>query len=194
MSEVEIGIGVRDRGEDAGERAEPEERVIRRYPSPEAVFRASYDRLVQTLTLVAGDREVAADAVQEGFIRLVREWRKISTYDDPVAWVYRVALNLVRDHHRSLGRLARLLLRLGREAALEGGAAEENNGAPLSATAVGDALRALPTKQREAVALCCVGDLTRRAAAEVMGVSEGSLSQHLHRAKEALRARMEKTS
>lgn len=70
------------------------------YVCPEDVFRNEYDRLVRALTIIAGDRETAADAVQESFIRLVRCWDRVSTYEDPAGWVRRVALNQIRDHHR----------------------------------------------------------------------------------------------
>ena len=43
------------------------------YGCPEDVFEHDYDRLVQALTIVAGDKETAADAVQEAFVRLYRD-------------------------------------------------------------------------------------------------------------------------
>ena len=57
-----------------------------------ALFRAHYDRLVRTLAVVCGDAELAADAVQEAFIRAHGRWRSIRHYEDPVGWVRRVAL------------------------------------------------------------------------------------------------------
>ncbi|HZB42618.1 MAG TPA: sigma factor, partial [Ilumatobacter sp.] len=59
----------------------------------DALFADHYARLVRALTLVAGDREVAADAVQEAFVRAHLRWRKIGRYDDPIGWVRRVAIN-----------------------------------------------------------------------------------------------------
>ena len=70
--------------DDAHERA--------RYGCPEEVFEHDYDSLVKALTIVANDRETAADAVQEAFVRLVRDWERLATYEDPAAWVRRVAL------------------------------------------------------------------------------------------------------
>ena len=54
-----------------------------RYGCPEEVFEHDYDPLVKALTIVAGDRETAADAVQEAFVRLVRGWERLATYEDP---------------------------------------------------------------------------------------------------------------
>ena len=129
--------------------------------------------------MVAGEREVAADAVQESFIRLVRRWDQVGAYDDPVGWVRRVALNQIRDHQRSLGRQAKLLMRM-----------QQDSSAPdyIMATdqELWEQLRMLPDKQRTALALHYVGDLTAREVAEVMNVSEGTVSRHLHRALQTL--------
>ena len=64
-------------------------------------------RLVRLLTAATGDAEVAADCVQEAFVRAHVRWRQVGRYDDPVGWVRRVALNLVRDHARRGARKRR---------------------------------------------------------------------------------------
>ena len=155
-----------------------------RYVCPEDVFEHEYDRLVKALTIVAGDREEASDAVQEAFVRLVLGWDRLATYEDPTGWVRRVALNQLRDHHRSIGRQARLLLRI-----------EEQYRAPQGTSAtdegIWDRLMRLPLKQRTALALHYVDELTAREVADVMHVSEGSVRQHLHRALQALRESFE---
>jgi RNA polymerase sigma-70 factor (ECF subfamily) len=151
---------------------------------PEEVFERGYDSLVKALTIVANDRETAADAVQEAFVRLVRDWERLATYEDPAAWVRRVALNLIRDHQRSIWSQARLLLRIEQQPSLP----EE---ARLSDPELWQQLRTLSPKQRTAVALHYVGDLTAREVAEVMRVSEGTVDQHLHRALNTLRENLE---
>jgi RNA polymerase sigma-70 factor (ECF subfamily) len=146
---------------------------------PEDVFRSEYARLVRTLTVIAGEREVAADAVQESFVRLIRRWDKICTYEDPVGWVRRVAVNQIRDHHRALGRRTKLLQRI------------EQQSAPADYVLATDQelweqLRSLPERQRTVLALHYVGDLTGREVAEVMKVSEGTVARHLYRALQTL--------
>ena len=155
-----------------------------RYSCPEDVFERDYDRLVQALTIVAGDRDTAADVVQEAFVRLVRDWTYLGTYENPAAWVRRVALNLIRDHQRSIWRQARLLLRIEQQPTLP---VEARSSDPE----LWQQLRTLPPKQRTAVALHYVGDLTAREVAEVMHVSEGTVDQHLHRALQTLRENLE---
>ena len=155
-----------------------------RYACPEDVFARDYDRLVQTLTIVAGDRETAADAVQEAFVCLVRRWDHLSTYDDPAGWVRRVALNQIYDHQRSVWRQTKLLLRIEQQH-------PAREGASAVAEEVWEQVRTLPLKQRTALALYYVGDLTEREVANAMHVSEGTVKQHLHRARQTLRETLE---
>jgi RNA polymerase sigma-70 factor (ECF subfamily) len=143
-----------------------------RYLSPEDVFEHDYDRLVQALTIVTGDREVAADAVQEAFVRLVRGWDRISSYEDPAGWVRRVALNQIRDHHRSIWRQARLLLKMEQQYHIPGG------GSPTDER-LWERLGTLPLKQRTALSLYCLDHLTTREVAQynVMLTDGGLLQQ-----------------
>lgn len=155
-----------------------------RYTCAEAVYEHDHDRLVQALTIVAGNRETAADAVQEAFIRLLRDWGRVAAYEDPAAWVRRVALNLIHDHRRAIWRQARLLLRI-----------EQQPSVPEEIRSFDPELwqqvRILPARQRTAVALRYVGDLTLREVAEAMRVSEGTVDQHLRRALRTLREPLE---
>ena len=84
-------------------------------------FRASYARLVRLLTAASGDAELAADCVQESFVRAHVRWRKVGRYEDPVGWVRRVALNLVRDHARTAARKRRAHDRLAAQGEAEPG-------------------------------------------------------------------------
>lgn len=156
------------------------------YACPEDVFDSEYERLVEALTIAAGDREAAADAVQEAFARLVRGWDRLSTYDDPAGWVRRVALNRIHDHHRSIWRQARLLLKLEQQQRVP-------RGVPTTDEQLRARLEALPFKQRTALSLYYMEHLTAREVADVMHVSEGTVKQHLHRARQTLREALKET-
>ncbi len=54
-----------------------------------------------------------------------------------------------------------------------------------------DTLAGLPLKQRTAATLYYLADLSISEIAAVMGISEGSVNQHLFRAREALREALE---
>ena len=155
-----------------------------RYLCPEDVYEHDHDRLVQALTIVAGNRETAADAVQEAFVRLLRDWGRLSKYDDPAAWVRRVALNLIHDHQRSVWRQASLLRRIEKQPSVPGEIDAFDR-------ELWGQVRILPAKQRTAVALRYVGDLTLCEVAEAMHVSDGTVDQHLRRALRTLRKALE---
>jgi RNA polymerase sigma-70 factor (ECF subfamily) len=56
---------------------------------------------------------------------------------------------------------------------------------------IAQAVRALPTRQREAFTLRVIEELDVATTARVMGCSEGSVKTHLFRAREALQAQLE---
>ena len=109
----------------------------------DGLFRAHYGRLVRALGLACGDVELAADAVQEAFVRAHVRWRRIRHYEDPVGWIRRVAVNLLRDERRRSGRKRRAIERLGNRADAHVGPPEEPDQLDLL-------LRELPTQQRTA--------------------------------------------
>jgi RNA polymerase sigma factor (sigma-70 family) len=141
---------------------------------------------VSTLTFVVLDRQLAADIAQETFMRLYLRWDEVSQHPDLPAWIYRVALNRARDHRRMLARASRLAERMAGEAAIAGGAVQWEPESGLL-----DALKTLPRRQRVATALFYVGDLSLQEVAHVMGISEGAVSSHLHRARGALKQLLE---
>jgi RNA polymerase sigma-70 factor (ECF subfamily) len=149
----------------------------------DALFAAHYARLVRTLTLVAGDQEVAADAVQEAFLKAHLKWRKISGYDDPIGWVRRVAINQIRDAHRRHARKNRALSRLASQATT---VAE-----PVEPDEFGRLLAALPTQQRAATALFYVDGLSIAEIAVALDIAEGSVKSHLHDARRRLKPLLE---
>ena len=70
----------------------------------EAFYRAEADGLYRALTLALGNADLAREATDEGLVRAYQHWRKISAYDNPAGWVYRVALNWARSRLRKTKR------------------------------------------------------------------------------------------
>jgi RNA polymerase sigma-70 factor (ECF subfamily) len=142
------------------------------------LFRLEYPRLVRALGALAGS-EAASDAVQDAFVQAARHWRRISRYDDPAAWIRRVALNRLANHRRGRRRLAAALPRL----------AVASPSVPQ--TDVAFLVAELPRRQREVVCLYYLADLSVAEVARALDVAEGTVKSHLHDAREALRASME---
>lgn len=147
------------------------------------LFNLHYARLVRSLTVICGNSEEAADAVQDAFVKAHLKWRKISTYDDPVGWIRRVAINKVRDGHRSRVRRDRAVERMGHEVKLTSEQPDISEVAELLST--------LPKQQRAAAAMFYVEQLSVLEIAQALEVSEGAVKFHLHQARQKLRAHIE---
>jgi RNA polymerase sigma-70 factor (ECF subfamily) len=148
-----------------------------------ALFRAHYGRLVRTLAVVCGDADLAADVVQEAFVRAHGRWRSIRHYDDPVGWVRHVALNLLRDDRRRATSGRRAVARLAAVTPVTSPAPPEPDG-------VAALLATLPRQQRVAAALYYVDGLSIAQVATAMGIAQGSVKSHLHDARRSLRRRL----
>jgi len=145
----------------------------------EAVFQAHYPPLARALTAACGDAEVAADAVQEAFLRAHLRWKQISRYEDPVAWVRRVAVNRMRDHFRHESRGARVLAILAADP-------QWIDETPTSGDAV-ELLATLAPQQRLAMSLYYVEGLSVAEVASAMCLSVGAVKFHMNQGRERLR-------
>ncbi len=145
----------------------------------EAMFRAHYGRLVRAMTVVSGNGESAADAVQSAFVKAHVRWRRLRHYEDPVAWIRRVAINELRDEARRNVRKQRAVERLGPQI-------QHTTHEPVLDEMAG-LLAQLPRQQRLAVSLYYVEQLTVAEIAVALKLSEGAVKFHLHRGRERLR-------
>lgn len=139
----------------------------------------AYPRLAAALTLIARDREQARDAAAEACARALERWNRVQTMASPDGWAYRVGLNVLRRLHRRAAFEQRLLRRLRPEPSTD--PVEINE-------ALWSAVRALPERQREAIALRYVLDLEQHEVAEAMGVRPGTVASTLHAARAQLAA------
>ncbi len=146
-------------------------------PGPEYTwfFRSQYPMVLRTVFLILGDRGRAEEVTQEAFIQLLTHWRKVSRYERPEAWVRRVAIRLaVRTVRRD-----RLRTVLEREAP------RREEGRPFDVD-LADALRQLPVKQRACVLLFYFEDRPIAEVVDILGISDGAVKVHLHRARKRL--------
>jgi RNA polymerase sigma-70 factor (sigma-E family) len=137
------------------------------------LFVGHYGQLVRMAALLLGDVAAAEDVVQEAFIK-VRSRGRVS---DPLAYLRQAVVNLSRSDLRR-----RLVARRHAPRPMpDVASAEEDACAALARREVVVALRTLPARQREAVVLRYWADLTEAQAAEVMGVSTGSVKAYTSR-------------
>jgi RNA polymerase sigma factor (sigma-70 family) len=163
-----------------GERisVEAEELVVR-------LFHAEGRSLVRLARLFVDDRDAAEDIVQEAFLRLARHAGRIDADDRAPAYLRSIVLNLARDHNRRGLVSLRHHAASGREIDVFDDAAD-----PLVRSEehrrVIDAVRLLPTRQRDCVALRYFEELSIEGIAATLGVSVNSVKTHLQRAMVAL--------
>jgi len=155
---------------------------IQRVVQHEADFAVFYeqnrDACLRAVTVSVGDRQTAEDLVAEAFARAWAGWRQVSRHPAPRAWVVRTALNTRVSWWRR------------RRKEVEW--ADHEPPAIDVANAVFDdgmlvALRRLPVRQREVVALRVLLDLDTETTARVLGIAPGTVTAHLSRAVAALR-------
>jgi RNA polymerase sigma-70 factor (sigma-E family) len=150
-----------------------------------ALFVAEHDRLVRLAVLLLGDQGAAEEVVQDAFVSLHRNWRRVRDPERAPAWLRSAVLNGARS------RLRRLAVRRRHPdppGALAPGADEAALDADRRSWVLA-ALAQLPARQREALVLRYYLDLSEAEIAGAMGVSAGSVKVHVHRGLAALRAR-----
>jgi RNA polymerase sigma-70 factor (ECF subfamily) len=144
-------------------------------------YAAHFHSLTVQLFAHTGDLNEAQDVVQEAFCRALARWAQLVSYDDPVAWVRRVAWNIATSRWRRL-RTAMAFARRQRE--------EQVPEPSPDRVALVAALARLPERQRQAVVLHYLADMPLTAIAAELGVAEGTVKSWLHRARTALAGQM----
>jgi RNA polymerase sigma-70 factor (ECF subfamily) len=140
------------------------------------LYETERDGMARSLLVIGGDADEARDAVAEAFSRAYERWPRIAAMDSPSGWVYRVALNELRRRVRRRAHESRLLRR------------ERPHPIPPADIdpELWDAVAALRIRQREAIVLRYVADLTERDVASVLGISDGAASAALVAARRRL--------
>ena len=149
----------------------------------EAFFASEYRKVFGLMIVLSGQRAMAEELAQDAFMAAFRDWRRISMYDEPGAWVRRVAINLATSSWRRRVREARALLSLSRRREV---APEQM----MDDTAFWEAVRALPLRQSQCIALRYAEDRPTSEIAAVLGIAEATVRVHLHAGRSALAARL----
>ena len=150
-------------------------------PSFEAMYRREYPGLVGVARALSGND--AHDLVHDAMVKALVNWSKVSTYQRPGGWCHRVVVNLCRSRARRRSTEARYLARQRRDEATYDGP----SGEALSFWA---AVRQLPERPRQVVALYYAGERSVREIARILDVPEGTVKSDLSRARAALQQGM----
>ena len=143
-------------------------------------------RVISVAWRMLGDREDARDAAQETFVRVYRHLERMDPKRDPMAWIYRVAVNVCRDAARRRRRGPASADRAPEPAVAAG--AEEALLAAERRASVLEALGQLPPRQRAALVLRDLEGLTSAEVARVLGSGAGTVRAQIAAARATIRA------
>lgn len=151
----------------------------------EQLYVAHWDRLVRLSVLLVRDQGAAEEIVQDAFVAVHQRWDRLTDHDRALAYLRQAVVNRSRSALRHRGVVQRYLARQS--------APPPAAGADVSV--LGDsrrdlvlaALRQLPRRQREVLALRYYLDLSESEIAETLGISRGAVKSHASRGSAALR-------
>lgn len=136
----------------------------------------------------------AEDAVQEAFLRVLRHREKLAEIRDARVWLVRITWNIVLDRKRrsktrpeneDIADYARLLPSGERNAA-DTLISSQEHGRILKL------IDCLPQKERQALLLSAVEELSTVEIADILGTTESSIRSRIFRARRELAALLEK--
>jgi RNA polymerase sigma-70 factor (ECF subfamily) len=147
--------------------------IVRRYQGP--IFRL--------MLRFSRDEHAAGEMAQDAF---VRAFERLESYDPKrrfFTWLYTLSLNLARDHSRRSARTA--FEHHGLE--LAGSDGGNDPLAILEGARLHDALRDLPPKYKEALALRYIEGMSLAEVAATLGLSMSGVKMRVNRALRMLR-------
>lgn len=150
-----------------------------------ALFDGHFARLQRVVSRLSGEPELAADVVQDAFVRL---YRRGSLPDAPPQWLISVALNLFRNAASTRSRRGRLLT-VARGEAMHSDAAPPPDHLVTqeeSRQRVRQAMDRMPEREQRLLMLLAEG-YTYREIAGALGIHEASVGTLLARAKRLFR-------
>jgi RNA polymerase sigma-70 factor (ECF subfamily) len=146
-------------------------------------FVAFYEREIRSVLglayVLSGSRTGAEDLAQDAFVAAYRHWNRVGLYDNPGAWVRRVAANRSISVGRQRLAEARALLRLGGDRVVLPELSVDNED-------LWAAVRRLPQRQAQVIALRYWDRRSAREIAEILELSEATVKSHLQRARQTL--------
>ncbi len=151
------------------------------------VFSDHYESLVGLARLLLDERGQAEEVVQEAFARTLDRWPRVRNRADPLPYLRRTVVNLARG-----GLRRRVVARRHRPEARVAPSAETRALHDETRRNVLEAIATLSGRQRECVVLRYFHDCSTAETAESLGISEGAVKTHLHRALASMATRLSK--
>jgi RNA polymerase sigma-70 factor (ECF subfamily) len=145
----------------------------------EGFVRSVYPGLVGVAGALTGSIDDAEDMVQDTLLKTFVRWDRVCSYEHPQGWAHRVLVNRCTGWWRRKRTEAAYLARLRREEAIVAGPSP-------AAIAFWEAVRRLPARHQQVVALYYAADLPVDEVAAILTVPPGTVRSDLTRARAAL--------
>lgn len=146
----------------------------------EQLYEREFPRLIGQLTVLCGDREEAADCVQEAFVRAWERRRELEASTAPGGWVRTAAVRIATSRWRRARNAASAWQRSWFRERHDDPGPENGDGETFAA------MQRLTYDQRHVLALHYVFDMSVADTARVLGLPESTVKVRLHRARRAL--------
>ena len=147
------------------------------------IYLGHYNQLVRLAVLLVHDVQTAEEVVQDAFEAMHLAWRRLRDSEKALQYLRQTVVN----RSRSVLRHRKVVDMHAPKAAPDEPSAEHAALALLERSAVAAALRSLPERQREAIALRYYADFSEADIAKAMGISKGAVKSHTARAMSSLK-------
>jgi len=139
-------------------------------PSPltfEAFFAETHRSARAAVWLIVRDTHEAEEVVQDAFVRVWERWARVAVMEDPEGYLYRTAMNVLRSRRRRAAVALRHLVRPGRP--------DDTLEAVERREVLVRALSSLTRRERAAVVLMDLLDLTSEEAGAALGIKAATV-------------------
>jgi RNA polymerase sigma-70 factor (ECF subfamily) len=157
-------------------------------PEAVAILVDHHRRFLRFLESRVGSRAVAEDILQAAYVKALERGGELRENESAIAWFYRLLRNALVDHYRRRDAEDRALARSGHEPPVQASDAKLE-------TAVCECVHGLiPTLKAEYADILRATEIDGTGVAEVaarLGITAGNAAVRLHRARQALKQRLE---
>jgi RNA polymerase sigma-70 factor (ECF subfamily) len=155
----------------------------------EQIFDCYQRKVLLTAWRILGNREDARDAAQEAFLRVYKYLNGFHSDQDFAAWLYRIVVNVCRDHARKRGGRDQFTSyeaerQLGNFDTMASG--EDVEAALVRSqqqAMIAEALDSLSVKERAAIVLRDLEGLTTEEVARALGSSQTTVRSQISKAR-----------
>ena len=140
----------------------------------EEFYAREYSAVVGLAFALSGSRTASEDLAQEAFLAAHRDWARVAAYERSDLWIRRVVSNMSMSMFRRRYAEARAVARFAARPA-----------ASIPELSADDAefwaaVRSLPRRQAQVIALRYLDDRSVAEIAEILGTATGTVKKQLH--------------